>query len=454
MIHKFKQKDLHIVMDVNSGAVHAVDPLVFALLDAYPNPDREALVRDRDNGVPAEAVLEALEEIDGLIAAGQLFSEDTQIDAFQMSRHNPVIKALCLHVAHDCNIRCQYCFAAQGAFEGHRTLMSYETGVKALDFLMAHSGNRRQLEVDFFGGEPLMNFETVKRLVAYGRELEKQTGKVIRFTMTTNGVLLDDDKIAYINEEMHNLVLSIDGRREVNDRMRGTISGDGTYDIIVPKFRKAVASRGGKSYYLRGTFTRFSKDFSKDVLHMAELGFDQVSVEPVVAPRSEAYALQESDVPELCAEYEALAEIMLEKEQAGEGFNFFHFQIDLNRGPCVIKRVLGCGAGAEYLAVTPEGEVYPCHQFVGMPEFRMGSVLTDEPLNVVVTRDFAAATVYKKEDCKACWARFYCSGGCHANAWHENGTVLKPYRIGCELEKKRVECAVYMQVKRLLEEDQ
>lgn len=452
MIHKFIQKELHIVMDISSGAIHVVDPLVYRLLDEYPDPDRAAVEQALKDQFPSEAVQEAFDEIEGLIAAGQLFSADAQIEAFKLSRHNPVIKALCLHVAHDCNIRCQYCFAAQGAFDGHRTLMSYETGVKALEFLVKNSGNRRQLEVDFFGGEPLMNFETVKRLVTYGRELEQKHNKVIRFTMTTNGVLLDAEKIAYINEEMHNLVLSIDGRREVNDRMRGTISGDGTYDLIVPKFQEAVATRAGKSYYVRGTFTRFSKDFSKDVLHLAELGFEQVSVEPVVAPKDQAYALQDSDVQELCGEYEALAEAMLEKEKAGEGFNFFHFQIDLNRGPCVIKRVLGCGAGAEYLAVTPEGEIYPCHQFVGMPEFCMGSVLSEEPVKTDIVRAFAAATVMTKEDCQACWARYYCSGGCHANAWHENGTVLKPYRIGCELEKKRVECAVYLQAKRLTEE--
>ncbi len=454
MIHKLIQKDLHIVMDINSGAIHAVDPLVYKLLDFYPNPDKASLAESLKGQFEKEAVEEAFEEIEALIDAGQLFSEDTQIEAFRLSRHNPVIKALCLHVAHDCNIRCQYCFAAQGAFDGHRTLMSYETGVKALDFLVANSGNRRQLEVDFFGGEPLMNFETVKRLVTYGRSLEQKHNKVFRFTMTTNGVLLDAEKIAYINEEMHNLVLSIDGRKAVNDRMRGTISGDGTYDLIVPKFQEAVATRAGKSYYVRGTFTRFSKDFSKDVLHLAELGFDQVSVEPVVAPKSEPYALQDSDVQELCQEYEALAEMMLEKEKKGEGFNFFHFQIDLNRGPCVIKRVLGCGAGAEYLAVTPEGEIYPCHQFVGMPEFRLGSVYSDEPVNSRIVSEFAAATVFTKEDCRECWARFYCSGGCHANAWHENGTVLKPYKIGCELEKKRVECAIYLQTKRLLEENQ
>lgn len=452
MIHKFIQKDLHIVMDINSGAIHAVDPLVYILLDHYPNPDRQGAMAALNADYGQEAVQEAFEEIDALISAGQLFTEDTQIEAYRLSRHNPVIKALCLHVAHDCNIRCQYCFAAQGAFEGHRTLMSYETGVKALDFLVANSGNRRQLEVDFFGGEPLMNFEVVKQLVTYGRTLEQKHNKVIRFTMTTNGVLLDAEKIAYINEEMHNLVLSIDGRKDVNDRMRETINGSGTYDLIVPKFQEAVASRAGKSYYVRGTFTRFSKDFSKDVLHMAELGFDQVSVEPVVAPKDQAYALQDSDIQELCQEYETLAEAMLEKEKQGEGFNFFHFQIDLNRGPCVIKRVLGCGAGAEYLAVTPEGDIYPCHQFVGMTEFRLGSVHVNEPLNAGIVQDFASATVITKEDCQSCWARFYCSGGCHANAWHENGTVLKPYRIGCELEKKRVECAIYLQTKRLLEE--
>lgn len=452
MIHKFIQKDVHIVMDINSGAIHVVDPLVYTLLDYYPEPDRsaaESLLKDQFG---SDAIGEAFAEIDSLIEAGQLFSPDTQIEAFRLSRHNPVIKALCLHVAHDCNIRCQYCFAAQGAFEGHRTLMSYETGVKALDFLVANSGNRRQLEVDFFGGEPLMNFEVVKQLVTYGRTLEPLHNKVIRFTMTTNGVLLDADKIAYINQEMHNLVLSIDGRKDINDRMRETISGGGTYDMIVPKFQEAVASRAGKSYYVRGTFTRFSKDFSKDVLHMAELGFDQVSVEPVVAPKDQPYALQDSDVQELCQEYEVLAEAMLEKEKKGEGFNFFHFQIDLNRGPCVIKRVLGCGAGAEYLAVTPEGDIYPCHQFVGMTDFRLGSVYSEEPINAAIVSDFAAATVFTKEECRSCWARFYCSGGCHANAWHENGTVLKPYRIGCELEKKRVECAIYLQTKRLLEE--
>ncbi len=453
MIHKFIQKDLHIVIDINSGAIHAVDPLVYALLDHYPEPDKIAVTKSLEGKYEPEAVREAFEEIEALIGAGQLFSEDTQIEAFRMSRHNPVIKALCLHVAHDCNIRCQYCFAAQGAFDGHRTLMSYETGVKALDFLVANSGNRKQLEVDFFGGEPLMNFETVKRLVTYGRSIEQEHNKIFRFTMTTNGVLLDAEKIAYINEEMHNLVLSIDGRKAVNDHMRETISGEGTYDLIVPKFQEAVATRAGKSYYVRGTFTRFSKDFSKDVLHLAELGFDQVSVEPVVAPKNEPYALQDSDVQELCGEYEALAEAMLEKEKKGEGFHFFHFQIDLNRGPCVIKRVLGCGAGAEYLAVTPEGDIYPCHQFVGMTEFRMGSVLSTEPVDQSIVKEFAAATVFTKEACQECWARFYCSGGCHANALHENGSVLKPYKIGCELEKKRVECAIYLQTKRLLEEN-
>lgn len=452
MIHKFVQKDQHIVMDVNSGAIHVVDPLVYALLDHYPDPDREAVIKTFAKAYSTEAVQEAMAEIDGLVEAGQLYSPDTQIEAYRLSRHEPVIKALCLHVAHDCNIRCGYCFAAQGAFDGHRTLMSYEVGVKALDFLIRNSGNRRQLEVDFFGGEPLMNFETVKRLVAYGRELEKLHNKVIRFTLTTNGVLLDADKIAYINAEMHNVVLSLDGRREVNDRLRKTITGEGTYDMIVPKFKDMVASRGGKSYYVRGTFTHLGKDFSKDVLHLAELGFDQVSVEPVVAPKDQPYALQDSDIQELCQEYEVLAEKMLEKEARGEGFNFFHFQIDLNRGPCVIKRVLGCGAGAEYLAVTPEGELYPCHQFVGMPEFRLGTVEPDSKIDGEIVKAFAAATVYTKEECQGCWAKFYCSGGCHANAWHENGTVLKPYRIGCELEKKRVECAVYLQIKRSLEE--
>lgn len=454
MIHTFKIKEMPIVMDVNSGAIHVVSSVVYDVLQWYPDPDRAHIKESLKEKYSDIEIDEAAQAIDDLIELEQLYTADTQIDAFKLSRNNPVVKALCLHVAHDCNIRCQYCFAAQGSFEGNRTLMSYETGVQALDFLIAHSGNRKHLEVDFFGGEPLMNFEVVKKLVQYGRGLEQKHDKIIRFTMTTNGVLLDEEKIQYINDEMHNLVLSVDGRPSVNDRMRQTINGQGTYEMIVPKFKQAVAGRRGKAYYVRGTFTRHNMDFSKDVLHLADLGFEQVSVEPVVAPKEEQYALQTEDVEKLCREYENLAEAMVEREANGTSFNFFHFQIDLNRGPCVIKRVLGCGAGAEYLAVTPEGDLYPCHQFVGNKEFCIGHVNDQNTLDKGVISRFAHATVYDKEECKTCWAKFYCSGGCHANAWYENGTVLKPYKIGCELEKKRIECAIYLQAKKMTEEEQ
>lgn len=448
MIHKFKQGDLYFVLDINSGAIHLVDHVIFDILDDYPSKTKEEVMSLLSEKYSDKMLEEAFEDIEYLVGQEQLFTEDKYIQALEVHPGEPVIKAMCLHVAHDCNIRCAYCFASQGDFEGDRSLMSLEVGKKAFDYLVAHSGNRRNLEVDFFGGEPLMNFDVVKELVAYGREIEKPHNKNFRFTFTTNGVLLNDEINAFVNEHMDNVVLSIDGRPEVNDKMRFTINDKGTYDTIVPKFKSLIETRGGKSYYVRGTFTRFNQDFSNDVLHLADLGFDSVSVEPVVAEAKHAYALRDEDVDYLCNQYEVLADEMIKREQEGKGFNFFHFALDLSQGPCIIKRLSGCGAGSEYIAVTPEGDVYPCHQFVGDEDFLLGSVVTNE-VDHSKSSDFKKAHVYNKEKCKECWARFYCSGGCHANAYNFNNDIFVPYDLGCELEKKRIECAIYMHGKRL-----
>lgn len=449
MIHKFAQGDLHFVLDINSGAIHLVDQLVYDLLDYYP--DRKDEIEGALKGkYDTEGLNNACKEIDQLIDAEQLFSEDTYIHDLNFKSKKPVVKAMCLHIAHDCNIRCAYCFASQGDFQGDRSLMSYEVGRKALDYLVANSGNRRNLEVDFFGGEPLMNFEVVKQLVEYGRSIEKEHNKNFRFTMTTNGVLLSDEVIDYCNEHMANVVLSLDGRKSVNDKMRYTISGGGTYDTIVPKFKKLVEKRGGKSYYVRGTFTANNIDFSEDVLHMADLGFKSTSVEPVVSEPGLQYTLTEEHLPTVFDNYDRLAEEMVKREKEGRGFDFFHFTIDLNQGPCVIKRLSGCGAGAEYLAVTPEGDFYPCHQFVGDEKWKLGDVNTGVQ-NTELTEEFSEAHVYNKTACKTCWAKFYCSGGCHANAYNFNNDLLVPYDLGCEMEKKRIECSIYIQAKKNLE---
>ncbi len=451
MIHKFTQGGLYMVVDVNSGAVHIVDQMVFDILDYYPEQEKEKVVCQLEGKYEAQALLDAMSELDELIEAEQLFCKDKYIESLEFKERKPVIKAMCLHVAHDCNIRCAYCFASHGDFQGTRSMLDLETGKKALKFLCENSGNRRNLEVDFFGGEPLMNMDVVKDLVTYGREIEKDYNKNFRFTMTTNGVLLTDDNIAYINEHMENVVLSLDGRPEVNDKMRYTISGDGTYDIILPKFKKMVEARGNKTYYVRGTFTRNNIDFAADVLHMADQGFDQVSVEPVVAEPHHDYALQDQDLPEIFNQYEELAEALLERHGTEKAFNFFHFNVDLGQGPCVVKRLSGCGAGAEYVAVTPEGDLYPCHQFVGDDKFKMGNV-HEGTMDTTMNTEFKNAHVYNKEDCKTCWAKFYCSGGCHANAWNFNHDINKPYTLGCEMEKKRLECALYIQAKRLVED--
>ena len=456
MIHQYRNNGYNIVMDVNSGAVHVVDELcydVIAHLAAGEEPDEAALDRPETlEGLLAalkdrykeEEIREALEDVKELTREGRLFTRDVfepMID--QVKQRKTVVKALCLHIAHDCNLACKYCFAEEGEYHGRRALMSYEVGKKALDFLIASSGNRRNLEVDFFGGEPLMNWQVVKDLVAYGREQEKIHNKHFRFTVTTNGVLLNDEIQDFINKEMDNVVLSLDGRKEINDNMRPFRNGKGSYDLIVPKFQKLADSRNQERYYVRGTFTRNNLDFSNDVLHFADLGFKQMSIEPVVGDESDPYAIREEDIPKICEEYDRLAKIMIEREKEGKGFNFFHFMIDLEGGPCVSKRLSGCGSGTEYLAVTPWGDLYPCHQFVGQEEFLMGNV--DEGITrPEIADEFRGCSVYSKDKCRDCFAKFYCSGGCMANAYNFHGTIHEAYDIGCEMQRKRVECAIMM----------
>ncbi len=442
-------------MDVNSGSIHVVDDVVYDLIPLVEPLVTEgvkdaAAVREavRQEGLPysAEEIGEAVEEILELEASGALFAKDIYEDyVFDFKKRQTVVKALCLHIAHDCNLACKYCFAEEGEYHGRRALMSLEVGKKALDFLVANSGNRVNLEVDFFGGEPLMNWQVVKDLVAYGRSLEEPNNKKFRFTLTTNGVLLDDEVMEFANKEMANIVLSIDGRKEINDRMRPFRGGQGSYDVIVPKFRKVAESRGQERYYVRGTFTRNNLDFSRDVLHLADLGFRQISVEPVVAGPEDDYAIREEDLPALREEYDRLAAEMIKRKKEGEGFNFFHFMIDLEGGPCVAKRLSGCGSGTEYLAVTPWGDLYPCHQFVGNEDFLMGNV-EEGVLRTDIRDEFKGCNVYAKEKCRKCFAKFYCSGGCAANAYNFHGNINEAYDVGCELERKRVECAIMLKV--------
>ena len=431
MIHQYRSNGYNIVMDINSGAVHIVDDVVYDVLPLLEEKKRE------------EDILEE---------AGVLFTEDVYENAIENFSHRPtVVKALCLHIAHDCNLACRYCFAEEGEYHGRRALMSFEVGKQALDFLIANSGNRRNLEVDFFGGEPLMNWQVVKDLVKYGREQEKKHGKNFRFTLTTNGVLLDDEVMEFCNREMANVVLSIDGRKEVHDFMRPFRKGKGSYDLIVPKFRKFAESRNQDKYYVRGTFTRHNLDFAKDVLHLADLGFKQISVEPVVALPEEEYALREEDIPQICEEYDRLAAEMIKRHREGKEFNFFHFMIDLTGGPCVYKRLSGCGSGTEYLAVTPWGDFYPCHQFVGEEAFLMGNVF--DGLKASELQEEFKGNVYAKEKCRNCFAKFYCSGGCAANAYKFHGSINDAYDVGCELQRKRIECAVMIKAA-LAEEDE
>lgn len=443
MIHQYKNNGYNIVMDVCSGAIHVVDDVVYDAIAVYDKDGADAVVPALEGTYPAEDIREALEEIEELKQDGVLFTEDVYEQYVKdFKSRKTVVKALCLHVAHDCNLGCKYCFAEEGEYHGRRAIMSYEVGRKALDFLIANSGNRRNLEVDFFGGEPLMNWEVVKQLVAYGRSKEKEFNKNFRFTMTTNGMLMTDEVVDFLNKEMANVVLSIDGRKEINDKMRPTRNGKGSsYDIIMPKFKKFAKSRGDKSYYIRGTFTKYNLDFANDVLHFADEGFKEISVEPVVAAPEEDYAIHEEHLPQILEEYDRLAKEYIKRKKAGNGFNFFHFNIDLTQGPCVAKRLSGCGSGTEYLAVTPWGDLYPCHQFVGQEQFLLGTVDTGIT-NTEVRDEFKLCNVYAKEKCRNCFARFYCSGGCAANSWNYDGSITGAYDIGCEMQKKRIECAI------------
>ncbi len=444
MVHQYKMGGYNIVIDVNSGAIHVVDDMTYDMIEMYEASDKDSIFAEMAKRYPDQQddIAECWDEMQELIAAEELFTKDSYEPYItDFAKRPTVVKALCLHIAHDCNLACQYCFAEEGEYHGKRELMSYEVGKKALDFLVANSGNRRNLEVDFFGGEPLMNFQVVKDLVAYGRSLEKEHDKNFRFTLTTNGVLLDDDIMEFANKEMGNVVLSIDGRKEVHDRMRPFRKGAGSYDLIVPKFQKFAESRHQDKYYVRGTFTHNNLDFSKDVLHLADLGFKQISVEPVVAQDTDSYAIREEDLPQLMEEYENLALEMVRRHGTEEDFNFFHFMIDLEGGPCVAKRLSGCGSGTEYLAVTPTGDLYPCHQFVGNTDFLMGNV-DDGVVNTDLRDEFKSCNVYAKEKCRECFARFYCSGGCAANSYNFHGDIHNAYDIGCALQKKRVECAI------------
>lgn len=444
MIHKFKMQGKNIVVDVNSGAVHVVDDVAYDVLDFYETSTKEEILSKLSEKYDRERVLEAVEEIGALEKDSLLFMKDIYEDYIPLWDRKPVVKALCLHIAHDCNLRCKYCFASTGDFGTGRKLMDAETGKKAIDFVIEESGNRKHLEVDFFGGEPMMNFEAVKEILEYAKERAKETGKIFKFTITTNALLLNDENIAYINENMQNVVLSIDGREETNDRMRCRVDGSGSYKSILPKIMKVAESRNQDNYYVRGTYTRNNLDFSEDVLHLADLGFKQVSVEPVVAAKGTGYDIREEDLQKLYDEYEKLAVEYQKRWNTDRWFNFFHFMLDLSQGPCVAKRLGGCGAGHEYMAVTPEGDIYPCHQFVGMEEYKLGNVNEGHEFNRNIQNEFKNTNVYTKEDCKNCWAKFYCSGGCGANAIQFNNDLKKPYKIGCELERKRVECALWL----------
>ena len=458
MIHQYKLNGYNIVLDVYSGSVHVVDDVAYDIIGMYEGYTKEEITKEilekyADNPeVTAEEIADILEGVEELKKTGKLFTEDLYADiAANFKMKNNDIKALCLHVAHTCNLTCDYCFASQGKYQGERALMSFEVGKQALDFLIANSGSRRNLEVDFFGGEPLMDWEVVKQLVNYARSVEKEHNKNFRFTLTTNGLLVDDDVIEFANKEMHNVVLSLDGRKEVHDRLRRTVGGHGSYDVIVPKFQKFVQSRNNTGYYVRGTYTHDNIDFTKDIFHMADLGFTELSMEPVVCDPKEPYALTEADLPVLFEQYEILAKDMLRREKEGKPITFYHYMIDLTGGPCVYKRVTGCGSGTEYMAVTPWGELFPCHQFVGDPAYSLGDIWKGVT-HPEVQDKFRKCNAYARPDCKDCWAKLYCSGGCAANAYHATGDIAGVYEYGCQLFRKRMECAIMIQVAKQVQE--
>ena len=452
MVHQYKLNGYNIVLDTCSGSVHAVDEVAYDIIAMYKTSTEEEIVSamlEKYSHMPdvtREDILLCISDVKALEESGKLYSEDKYEKlAYNYKNNSNVIKALCLHVAHTCNLNCSYCFASQGKYQGDRAVMSFEVGKQAFDFLVANSGTRRNLEVDFFGGEPLMNWDVVKRLVAYARSIEKEHNKNFRFTLTTNGLLIDDEVIDFLNKEMSNVVLSLDGRKEVHDLFRKDYAGNGSYDKIIPKFKRLVESRGGKNYYMRGTFTHNNVDFTEDIFHMVDLGFTELSMEPVVCAPDDLCALTDEDLTKLFEQYEILAKEMIKRKREGRPFTFYHYMIDLKNGPCIYKRITGCGSGTEYMAVTPWGELFPCHQFVGDPKYSLGNIW-DGVKNKECQDEFRSCNAYAREECRDCWAKLYCSGGCAANAYHATGSIGGIYKYGCELFKKRIECAVMMQV--------
>lgn len=450
MIHQYKLNGYNIVLDVFSGSVHCVDDLAYDVIEMFENSPRNIIVKEMlekysdTDDIDENEINECIDDVESLKQQGKLFTEDKYSNlAFDFKKRSTEIKALCLHIAHTCNLNCEYCFASQGKYHGERALMSLETGKRAIDFLIENSGDRINLEVDFFGGEPLMNFDVVKGIVDYARSIEKKHNKNFRFTLTTNGILVDDEVIEFANKECHNVVLSLDGRKEVHDNLRKTSNGKGSYDTIVPKFQDFVKKRGNKGYYVRGTFTHNNTDFTNDIFHMADLGFTELSMEPVVCSSNDPYALTYEDLPILFEQYEILAKEMLKREKEGRPITFYHYMIDLTGGPCIYKRISGCGSGTEYMAVTPWGELFPCHQFVGDPKYSLGDIF-EGVKNTEVQNEFKLCNAYARPDCKDCWAKLYCSGGCAANSYHATGSIRGIYKYGCELFKKRMECAIML----------
>lgn len=453
MVHQYKLNDVNIVMDIISGSIHVVDDVTYDLIQDYESSNKEDLIDklSLSYDLPKEEISDIYDDVTELKNAGKLFNKDTyeEMAGDLKEKTSGVIKALCLHIAHTCNLNCSYCFASQGKYHGDRALMSLEVGKRAIDFLVENSGSRHNLEVDFFGGEPLMNFQVVKDIVAYARSIEKEHNKNFRFTLTTNGVLVDDDVIDFANRECSNVVLSLDGRKEIHDKYRVDLAGNGSFDKIVPKFQKFVKMRDGKNYYIRGTFTHANPDFLKDIKTMLDLGFTELSMEPVVSSPDDNTSLTEDDKPIILKQYEELADLMLQRDREGKPFTFYHYMIDLEGGPCIYKRISGCGSGTEYMAVTPWGDLYPCHQFVGDDKYKLGDIYKGVS-NKDIQNEFASCNVYARSECRDCWARLYCSGGCAANAYHATGDIKGVYEYGCDLFKKRLECAIYVEVSRKL----